>query len=171
MGEGKTQSAITTHRDAADGTAGTPWPDAILPFDVWKKFLEEKIAVADGAIRRIDVETATGLGSNDQEIAQPVLLAKIIEQRPTAALEQGLLVIAQPVQKIKHWITLRKLGCIVVSRRKINTIADNALQDPAIERTAVDPALCAQRERGAEKTNYQPKAVTPSRDLAKRAHS
>src|SRR5579863_4087359 len=108
-----------------------------------EKFLQKKIAVAHRAVGGVDVEAASALRCGDQEITHFMLLTEIIEQAPAAATEQGLLVIAQSVQEIKHWITSRRMlgRAGVISGGQIDAIMNDLLEDVAVERAAVDAAL------------------------------
>src|SRR5271154_835974 len=106
MRESEAQCSVAAHGNSADGATRAAGQDSVFALDVRKQFLQEKIAVAHGAVGGVDVEAASGLRRDNQEVAHLVLFAKIVEQRPAAAVEQGLLVIAQAVQKIEHRITL-----------------------------------------------------------------
>src|ERR1700741_4777124 len=102
MREGEPQRAIPAHRDPADSAIGVAFADAILRFDKRNKLLQEKITVPYFAVGRVDVKSSTAFRSGDQEFSDLVLLAKVVEQRPSTAIEQRALVIPQAMQKIKH---------------------------------------------------------------------
>ena len=71
-----------------------PCSNAIFAFNVRQKLLQEEIAVSYCPIRGVDVKAAPAFRRNNQKIAHLVLLAHIIQQRPSAAVEQRLLVVA-----------------------------------------------------------------------------
>ncbi len=105
--------------------------------------MQEKIAVADGAVGRVDVKTSSAFRSDDKKIAELLLLAKIVEHCPSAAVEKRFLVIAQAVEKIEHRIVLwRVLFCAgVVAGRKVDAVMDWVLENPAVHGVAFDAAL------------------------------
>ena len=56
-----------------------------------------------------------------------------------------MLVVAKSVQEIKYWITLWRgliRGSGVITRGQVYAVVDNMLQNLAIERIAVNSALC-----------------------------
>ncbi len=72
-----------------------------------------------------------------------MLLTKIVEQRPSAAVEERLLVIAEAVQEIEHRILLCRIlvRAGVVAGGKIDAVMDWMFQNAAVQRIAVDAAL------------------------------
>jgi hypothetical protein len=94
MAEGEAQCAVSAHGDSGDCSMAAAFADSVFLFDERDKLLEKKIAVANGAIRGVDVEAFSAFGSDDKKIAQLMLLAEIVEHRPTAAVEKRFLVIA-----------------------------------------------------------------------------
>src|SRR5580692_2138888 len=116
MREGEAQGAIAAHRDAANGASRTAGKNPILAFHLRNEFLQKEVAVRHGAIGRVDIERAAPLWSDDQEITHLALVAQIVEQRPAAAIEEGLLVVAEAVQKIEHRVApcrMLRRTCIV----------------------------------------------------------
>src|SRR5208282_2400225 len=79
-------------------------------------------------------------------------LAEIVEQRPSAAVKERLLVVAESVKEIKHWIALRRvLRCARgIARGQVDAVVHRIFENSAIQRVAVDPALSMCWER-----NYQ----------------
>ena len=129
-----------------------PLADAVFGFDQRDEFLQEKIAVAHRAVGRIDVESSPAFRCGDEEFSYLVLLPEIVEQSPSAAVEESLLVVAQAMQEVKHGIALRRTpGCAgIVAGRKVNAIVDLVFQNPAVQRVAVDAALRVNWKRSSE---------------------
>ncbi len=155
--EGEAQRAVTAHGNPCDRMVGAALLDTIFRFDPRNKFLQKEIAITNGAIGRIDVKATFPFRRDDKEIAQLMLLAKIVEQRPTPAIEKCLLVVSQTVQKVKHGILLlRTPGCArIVACRKIDTVVNRIFQYLAVECVAIDPALSAQRQRERDRHDRQ----------------
>jgi hypothetical protein len=87
-------------------------------------------------------------------------MLQIVEQRPSTAVEQGLLVVTEPVKKIKHRILVLRLfpHRPVIVRGEINAIVDYILENFAVEDIAIDPALSVRRlvrERHARKNQNE----------------
>src|SRR5215471_21071442 len=149
MSKCKSQCAVASHRNPADGAVGTSTAEVVFALDLRHELLQEEIAVAHGFIRGIDVEASPALGRHDQKVAHLALVTQIIQQSPAATVEQSLLVVAQSMQKIQNRITPRRvfLGPCVVARRNVNAISNRTLEDLAIKRAAINSAL-------ATRTNY-----------------
>src|SRR5579863_6054117 len=116
MRETEPQSSITAHGNSADRSSRTSRANAVGVFDMRHKLLQEKIAVVYRAVSRVDIEAAPAFGRNDEKVAHPMLVAKIVEQSPSAAVEECLLAVSQTVQEIEHRIALRGISrrtCIV----------------------------------------------------------
>src|ERR1700719_443403 len=153
MREAKAQCAIASHGDSADRASRAAGANPVFTFDVGQELLQKKIVVAHGSVRRIDVKAAAAFGCGDEKIAHLVLLAQILEQRPAATVEEGLLVIAQTVQEIEHRIALWRIllrGGIVVCRY-VDAIMHDLLKDMAVQCTAVDAALSGRKGRHNQK--------------------
>ena len=127
-----------------------PGANAVFALDVRHEFLQKEIAVAYRAVGRVDVEAAPALRRDDQKIAHLVLVAQIVEQRPAAAVEKCLLVVAQAVQKIEHRISLRRMlrRARVVAGGQVDAVMDDMFQDVAVQRAAIDAALRAAPDAG-----------------------
>src|SRR5712692_3749450 len=134
MRESKPQRAVASHGDAADGATASPSVDTVFGFDERDELLQKKIAVAGCAVGGIDVEGASAFRSDNQKLSYLVLLPKIIKQRPSAAVKQRALIVAEAVQEIEDWVCLgRMLGCTgVVAGGKVDAVVDRMFQDPAV---------------------------------------
>src|SRR6202030_157153 len=81
------------------------------------------------------------------------LFAKLVQRCPAATIEEGLLVIAQTVQKIEHRMVLgrilRRAG--IVACRYVDAIMHDLLKDMAVQCTAVDAALSGRKGRHNQK--------------------
>src|ERR1700721_1715631 len=154
MGEGDPQCSIAAHGNAADRAARAPRKNAVGTFDVRHELLQKKIAVAHRAIRRVDVKASSAFRRNDEKISQLVLVTQIVEQGPSATVEQRLLVVAEAVQKIKHRIALRRISrrAGIVSRWQVDTVVNRLLENSAVQRVAIDAAL---RTRVSRQTNEE----------------
>ena len=143
MSKREAQGAVASHRDAADGSAGATPANSVLAFNVGHEFLQEEVAVANGAVGGVDVEAAPTFGRDNQEVAHLVLAAQIVEQCPAARVEEGLLVVAKAVQKIEHWISLGRMvrRARVITGGQVDTVVDDLFENAAIEGAAVDAAL------------------------------
>lgn len=143
MAERKAKGTVATHRNAADRSILTTTTDPVSVFNRGNELLQKEIAVAHRSIRGIDIETASAFRSNDQKIADLMLLAKVIEQRPSATIEEGLLVVAEAVKKVKHGIALRRLlGCAcVITGGQIDAVVNRMVENFAVQCVAIDPAL------------------------------
>ena len=80
--------------------------NAVLALNVGNELPQKEITVADFAVSGVHVEAGLGFRSDDQEIANLVLLSQVFDQVPSAGFEKGLLVLAQAVQEIKHRIRM-----------------------------------------------------------------
>src|ERR1700693_438078 len=145
MCKSKSKRAITPHGDAADRPIIPALADPVFCFDHRYEFLQKEIAVADRAINGIDVERLPAFRRNDEKFSHLVLLAKIIEQRPPAAVKKCSLVVAQAVQEVQHGIGLCGTpGCAgVIAGRKVDAVVDRMFQNAALQSIAVNPALSA----------------------------
>src|SRR5258708_36377201 len=106
MREGKTQSSVTPHGDAADRSPGAAEANSILAFPVGRELLQKKIVVAHRAIGRVDVEAAPSFTGHYEKVSYLMLIAVIIKQGPAAAVEKSLLVRAYAMSEIKDCFTL-----------------------------------------------------------------
>src|ERR1022692_1789720 len=88
MAKSETQRSITTHGNAADRPIISPLVHTVFRFDQRDELLQKKVAIADGAIGGVDIETAPAFGSGDQKIAKLMLLAEFVEQCPTRSEER-----------------------------------------------------------------------------------
>lgn len=104
IGECETECAIAPHGYAANCPPRPTAMDAISAFNVGHEFLKKKVAVAHFASGGVDVKTGLGLRSDNEELADLVLLAKILNQVPSARFEKCLFVLAQTVKKVEHGI-------------------------------------------------------------------
>ncbi len=147
MREGKAQRSVAAHGNSADGAACAAGTYSVFAFDVRQKLLQKKIAVTHGTIGGVDVKTASAFGSDDEKIAHLALVTQIFEQGPATAVEEGLLVVAEAVQKIEHRITLCWMlcGARIVFSGQIDAIVNHLLEDMAFQSAAVDPALRGRR--------------------------
>src|SRR5580704_565865 len=129
MCKGGSQRSVASHGNSADRTGTADLIDAVFVFDQRNKFPKQEIAVAHGAIRRIDVKRTSAFRSGDEKFSYLVLLAKIIQHRPSTAVEERALVVSQAVQKIKHRIFLDRLPRLgrVIAGREINAIMNGRL--------------------------------------------
>ena len=145
MAEGETQRTVSPHRDSGDRSIVAAFADAVFPFDERDKLLQKKIAVTNRTVSGVDVETFSAFGSNNEKIAEFMLLAKIVEHRPAAAVEERFLVIAQAVEEIEHWIVLgRFVVCArIVAGWKVDAVMDRVLENAAVQSVAFDATLSA----------------------------
>ncbi len=143
MAEGEAERTITSHGDAADRSIPAPTADAVFAFNRRDKLLQKKVAIANGAICGVDVEGSAALGSDYEKIADLMFLAEVIEQRPSSAVKEGLLVVAQSVKKVKYRVALRRSPgrAGVVAGRQVNAVVHWIFKNSAIQCVAVDPAL------------------------------
>ena len=143
MAKGETQRTVSAHGNSSDGSMAAAFTDAVFLFDKWDELLQEKIAVANGTVGGVDVKTSSAFRSYDKKIAELMLLAEVVEHRPSTAVEKRFLVIAQAVEKIEHRIVLwRVLFCAgVVAGRKVDAVMDWVLEDSAVHGVAFDAAL------------------------------
>ena len=143
MAEGETQGTVSAHGDSGDRSIAAAFADAVFLFDEWDELLQEKIAVADGTVGGVDVKTFSAFGSDDKKIAELMLLAEIVEHRPSTAVEKRFLVVAQAVKEVEHGIMLwRVLFCFgVVAGRKVDAVMDCVPENPAVDSIAFDAAL------------------------------
>ena len=134
MAEGEAQRTVSAHGDSSDRSIAAALADAVFLFDERDKFLQKKIAVANGAVGGVDVKTPPAFRSDDEKITDLLLLAKVVEHCPCAAVEKRLLVIAQAVEKIEDRIvSWRALFCAgVVASRKVDTVVDWVLENSAV---------------------------------------
>ena len=70
-------------------------------------------------------------------------IPQIVDQSPATAIEERLLVIAEAVQEIKDWISLRRrlLRARIVTGGDVDAIMDWTLENVALQSTAIDAAL------------------------------
>src|SRR5260370_14697990 len=143
MGKGKAQGAIASHGYPADGSPFATGTNAISCLNVRDELTQKKITVANCAVGRVDVKTAPAFGRDDEKVSYFAPMFQIIEQRPPTAVEQGLLVIAEPMKKIEHRIS--ELGllrrCRIIACWHIDAVMDFNLENIAVECIAIDPAL------------------------------
>ncbi len=150
-GEGETQRSVAAHGDAGYGSALASGADAIPALDVGHELLQKKIAVAERIVRRVDVETASSFGRDNEKIDDLVLAAKILDQAPSTGIEQRLFVLSQTMQEVENGIAALLCVAGVIVRRQLHTVVDGMLEDAAIYRVAVGPALCGGRQRKEDK--------------------
>ncbi len=148
MAEGETQRTESAHGDSGDCSIAAAFADAVFLFDKWDELLQEKIAVAYGAVGRVDVKAPSTFGGDDKKIAELMLLAEIVEHRPSTTVEKCFLVVAQAVEEVEHGIVLwRVLFCFgVVAGGKVDAVMDCVGEDPAVQIVAFDAALCVNCE-------------------------
>src|SRR6266702_4245986 len=101
MRECESQCPISSHRNSGDGAGRPPGANTIFVLNMWQEFLQEEVTVAHGTVGGIHVEAAPAFGRGDQKIADLMLVAQIIEQRPPSAIEQSSFIVAEAMQKIK----------------------------------------------------------------------
>src|SRR5437764_11286253 len=159
MREGESQCAIPTHGNSADGAGRAAFANAVLAFNVRHEFLQKKIAVPESTVCGIDVKASPAFRCDDQKITHAMLLTQVIQQRPSSAVEQSPFVVAQAVQEIQNGI---RLLCGVVSRGQVNAVMHDSLQNAALDRAAIDPAL-AEGTCGHDKYGNNYEAVTKER--------
>ena len=72
-----------------------------------------------------------------------MLAAKIFDQAPSPGVEQRLLVLSETVQEVENWIA--SLLCVdgIIVLWLLHTVVHRSLEDAAIYRIAVGPALRA----------------------------
>jgi len=72
-----------------------------------------------------------------------MLAEKVVQQSKATAVKQRALVVAEPVQKIEHRILLNRLlmPARVIAGREIDAVVHFGLQNSAVDRIAIDPAL------------------------------
>ncbi len=121
--------------------------NAIVAFDVWNELTNDEIFVAHLAVARIDVESAVAIGRRDQELANCLLVTQILYQIHDAGLNQGLLVVADTMQKIKDWVDGGFIRVVV--RGKDHAVPNRVPENLARNRTAfcAAGARCGQRHR------------------------
>src|SRR4029077_18069562 len=114
--------AVSTHGHAGDALAQAPRTNAILALDERHEFLEKEVAVADLASisSRIDVKAAPTLRSDDEEVADLALLAKIFNQLPGAGVDERLLVVAETMEEVEDGMFFCRLS--VVPRRQQHAV-------------------------------------------------
>jgi hypothetical protein len=118
--------------------------------------LQKEITVAHRTVSRINVERSSAFGRDDEKFSHLVLAAKIVEHRPSPAIEKCSLVIAETVQKIQHGICLRGMlsRTGIVAGGKVDAVVNRMLQNLAVQRVAVDAALRVSRN-GNNETSEQ----------------
>src|SRR5947209_13433330 len=153
MRESEPQRPVSAHGYSADRASRTAGANAVFAFDMRHELLQEEIAVPYRPICGVDVKTAPALGRYDQEITHLVLLAQIVQQCPSPAVEERPLVVAQPMQKVNHGIALRGLlACAcVVSRWQVNAVVHDLLQNAAVQCGAINSALGGGSDRHNDK--------------------
>ncbi len=136
----------------ADRPTIPAFADAVFRFDHRDEFLQKEIAVAHRAVGGIDVESSSAFRRDDKKFSHLVLPAKIVEQRPSATVEEGSLVVAEAVKKIQHGIFLcGVLACArLVAGRKVDAVVNRMFQNAAIQRVALDAALSVRRKRSSK---------------------
>jgi hypothetical protein len=116
-----------------------------VALDEREKFLQEKILVADFAVAGIDVEGGFAGGSGDEEILEAAFIAEIFNKVPAAGMEEGLLVVAEAVEKIENGEAAGFVG--VKAGRQENAIGNGAREDFAGDGIAFDAAGGKKRRR------------------------
>src|SRR5208282_1233988 len=134
MAEGEAKRTIAAHGDAADRSIPAAAADAVFALNRGDELLQKEIAVANRTIGGVDVETSSAFWSNDEKIANLMFLPEIIQQRPSSAVEEGLLVVAEPVKKIEDWVALRGsfLSARIIAGRQVNAVMDRILENLAV---------------------------------------
>ena len=94
IAEGNAQCAVSTHGHAFNAARLTCRLDAVLTFNEGHEFLQEEVAVTFLAVGRVHVKAAAALRRHDNEIADLLLLAQVLDQGPRSTVDQCLLVVA-----------------------------------------------------------------------------
>src|ERR1039457_4390897 len=136
-----------------------------MRLDVRNELANEEIAVTHAALGGGDVESALAFGRDYEKIGGLSLLAELFDQVPSTAFEQSLFVIAESMQKIKHWITPRRRAG---SRRAVagwqhNAVVNGLTEEATFQRVAIDAALgvdLAEQERATRQC--EPSQTKPS---------
>ena len=114
-----------------------------MRLDVRDELANEEIAVRYKTVGGVDVEATFPFGRDHQKIGELPFLTEVLDQVPSTAFEYSLFVIAKSVQKVKHWITTRRMtgSCGVIAGRQHDAIVDGFTEDAALQRVAIDAAL------------------------------
>src|SRR4051812_48488560 len=139
MRKGEAQRSVTTHGKPGDTPRLAFANHAILGFDERQELCEKKIAVAIMSVGGINKKSAAAFRCNHQEVADLVIAPQVLDQAPATALEQSLLVLSEPVQKIKNGILC--LGVSLITRRQHDAIPHLAMENMTVENTAIDSSL------------------------------
>ncbi len=150
MRECEPQRAKAAHRKTSHSSGSAVTDDVILRLDVRQELGKQEIVVAILTICRVDEETSSPFGCNQQKIADFLFPAEVLDQSPAATAQQRLFSLAQPVQKIKHRIFLAAL--LFITRREHDAIPHRPMQNAALEAAAINPALRGER-RGNQNDN------------------
>ncbi len=138
MTEGEMERAVASHGDAGDGAIGAAGGDAVVLFDVGKKFLEEEILVAIFTVARVDVETGAAVGSGDEEVLEFLFVAHVFDEIPEAGVDEELFVVAEAVEGIENGEFFGFVG--VEGRWEDDAVGDGAGEDFGGEKVAFDAA-------------------------------
>lgn len=148
------EGSVAAHRNSADTAGMSERRSAIRTVDEGNEFTDEEIFVADAAVAGVDVEAGAGVGRDDEEFADLVLLPKVLDEIPAAGVDEELFVAAEAVKKIENGVAARFGG--VVARRKDGAVANIVAKDFAGSGAAFDAAeVCAGRLREREKCGYK----------------
>lgn len=138
MPEGDVEGSVAAHGDSSDTAGMADGGSSISVIDEGNEFADEEIFVADAAVMGVDVEGGAGIGRDDQEFADFVLLPKILDEIPAAGSDEELFVAAEAVKEVKNGIATRLAG--VVARRKDGAVANVVAEDSAGCGAAFDAA-------------------------------
>src|SRR5580704_3821396 len=143
MAEGETQRSVPPHGNTADRPITSALGNAVFLFDQRDELLKKEVAITDGTVCGVDIETASALRSNDEKIPKLMFLAKVVEQRPAAAVEKRFLIVAKAVKEIEHGIVIwNSLGCTgVIAGWQVDAVMNRVFENLTAQRVALNPAL------------------------------
>src|ERR1035438_1335955 len=115
----------------------------VMRLNIRNEFAYEKVTVTRTPIGGVDIKAALPFGHHYQKIGDLSFLAEVFDQIPSTAFEQSLFVVAQPMQKIKHRITPRRMADCrgVIVGWQHNAIVNGLTKSVALAGGAIDAAL------------------------------
>src|SRR5437763_8407380 len=137
MSKAEMESAVSTHRHTIDAARAARRLDAVLPLNEVHELLQEKVAVANFAIRRVYVKAGTACRSHDHKFANLCLATKVFDQAPGSTVNEALLVISAPMEVIKDGKTAGLFFLSGLRSRPVKTgwkegtVCDRMFQDSA----------------------------------------
>src|SRR5580692_3823240 len=143
MAEGETQRAVTPHGNTADRPVISALGNAVFLFDQRDELLKKEVAITDGTVCGVDIETASTLRGDDEKLPKLMFLAEVVEQCPAAAVEKRFLIVAKAVEEIQHGIVLwNSLGrTSVIAGWQVHAVVNRVFENLTAQRVALNPTL------------------------------